>query len=172
LPGPGDANVEEIISQWQAVCDRHGVILVVPTPADAKRWERTDVEYLARLSERVISQYKIDPHRIVVYGQEGGGAMAWMLALSNRDVFRGAAISAAPLPRQIRVPQNESSQRLAIYAAIPNGKDVAAQIAAGLQKLSKAGYPVTTVTTSEESGRLSEAQRDELARWIDTLDRF
>jgi hypothetical protein len=71
------------------------------------------------------------------------------------------------------VPQNEPAQRLAIFAAISPSKDGAAvQIAEGLQKLSDAGYTVTTVSTAESAGQFSNAQRQELARWIDTLDRF
>jgi poly(3-hydroxybutyrate) depolymerase len=148
------------------------MLLIVPSAAEEGRWDRTELEYLRRLSERVVAQYNVDRHRVVVYGEGAGGTMAWLLGLSSRDLFRGLATSAAPLPRQIRVPQNEPAQRLAIFAAIPAGKQPAAEIAQGLQKVSEAGYPVTTITTSEPSGRLSDAQREELARWIDSLDRF
>jgi poly(3-hydroxybutyrate) depolymerase len=173
LHAPGEADVDELLRQWQAICDRDGVLLIVPTAAETGRWERTELEYLRRLVERVIAQYKVDPHRVVVYGHDGGGAMAWLLGLSNRDLFRGIATSAAPLPRQIRVPQNEPAQRLAVFAAIPPNKDAAlAQIADGLQKLAEAGYTVTTVTTAGDAAQLSDTHCDELARWIDTLDRF
>ncbi len=172
LHAPADVNPDEVIRQWQAICDRDGVLLIVPTVAENDRWERTELEYLRRLIDRVIAQYKIDPHRVVVGGHEGGGAMAWLLALTKRDVIRGVATSAAPLPRRVRVPPNEPTQRLAVFAATPPNKDAAAQFAEGLRQLSEAGYSVTTVTASGESGKLSDAQRAELARWIDTLDRF
>jgi serine protease Do len=172
LHAPGDANADDVIAQWRSICDRDGVLLILPSAAESNRWERTELEYLRRLSARVISQYNIDSHRVVVYGQGGGGAMAWLLGLSSRDLFRGVATSSAPLPRQIRVPQNEPAQRLAVFAAIPSGKDTVAQVAQGLQTISEAGYPVTTITTGESSGLLTDAQREELARWIDALDRF
>lgn len=98
--------------------------------------------------------------------------MAWLLGLSSRDLFRGIATSGAALPRQVKVPPNEPAQRVAIFATIPTAKDTAAPIAEGLEKLSKAGYPVTTSSGSEASGKLTDAQREEIARWIDTLDRF
>ena len=151
-----------------AICDRDGVLLVVPTAAEASRWERTELEYLRRLSERVIAQYKVDPRRVVVYGEEAAESMAWLLGLSSRDLFRGLATSAAPLPRQIRVPQNEPAQRLAIFAAIPGDKNAAARIAQGLQKVSEAGYPVTTITT-ERSVRPADGRP---ARRTGTLDRL
>jgi hypothetical protein len=45
-------------------------------------------------------------------------------------------------------------------------------MARGLKSVQDAGYNVTTITTSTNTGQLSDAQREELARWIDTLDRF
>lgn len=166
-----DADAKATIAEWQSICDRDGLVLVVPTSADNKRWERTELEYLRRLTEQAVRQYKPDPHRIVVFGQGGGGTMAWLLALSSRDIFRGVATTAAPLPRQVRVPENEPSQRLAVFAGLA-GDEGAAQIALGLQKLADAGYPVSTLTNLERSGRLSDDDREEFARWIDTLDRF
>jgi poly(3-hydroxybutyrate) depolymerase len=172
LHPPGEANADEVIAEWRTICDRDGVLLIVPTAADTSRWERTEIEYLRRLSERIIAEYKVDRQRIVVCGQQGGGSMAWLLGLSSRDLFRGIATSAAALPRQVNVPANEPAQRVAIFAAIPAAKDAAAQIARGLEKLSKAGYPVTTISAAEAAGKLTDSRREELARWIDTLDRF
>jgi poly(3-hydroxybutyrate) depolymerase len=172
LHAPGDADAKAIIAAWQPICDRDGLLLVVPTAADAGHWERTELEYLRRLCEQVVRQYKPDPHRVVVYGQGGGGAMAWLLALSSRDILRGVATTAAPLPRQVRVPENEPAQRLAVFAGFSGDESTAAQIAQGLEKLDDAGYPVTMITNRDRSGRLSDEEREELARWIDTLDRF
>ncbi len=172
LHAPGDADAKEIIAAWQPICDRDGLVLVVPTAANAGHWERTELEYLRRLCEQVVRQYKPDPHRVVVYGQGGGGAMAWLLALSSRDILRGVATTAAPLPRQVRVPENEPAQRLAVFAGLSGDESTTAQIAQGLEKLAEAGYPVTTITNLDRSGRLSDEEREELARWIDTLDRF
>jgi serine protease Do len=172
LHPPGLAKPDDIIAQWKTICDRDGILLIVPTSQDANRWARTEGEYLRRLAERVIADHKVDPQRVVVHGQGGGGAMAWLLGLSSRDLFRGIATSAAALPRQIKLPANEPSQRVAVFTAVPAAKDIAAQIGQSLEKLSEAGYPVTTVTTAEATGKLTDAQREEFARWIDTLDRF
>jgi serine protease Do len=172
LHAAGKANADDVIRDWQPICDRDGLILVAPVSAEEDRWDRTELEYLGRLVERVLSQHEVDPHRVVVYGEAGGGAMAWLLGVSGRHLIRGVATSAAPLPRQLIVPSNEPMQRLAILAAIPSDSDSSVQIAQGLQKFSEAGYPVTTLTGANAGGQLSAAQREELARWIDTLDRF
>ena len=75
-------------------------------------------------------------------------------------------------PRPLRVPPNEPSQRLAIFAALPASKDSAAPISLGLRKFADAGYNVATITTTSATGQLSDDERNQLARWIDTLDRF
>jgi serine protease Do len=172
VQAPGESKPDEVIHAWQSICDRDGVMLIVPSPAGKDQWERPELEYLRRLTERVIPQYKIDPHRMVAYGQGKGGAMAWTVALSSRDVFRGVATSATPLPRPLHVPPNEPSQRLAIFAALPASKESAAPITLGLHKFADAGYNVATITTASAGGQLAEDERNQLARWIDTLDRF
>jgi serine protease Do len=169
----GKTFAEDVIRQWQAICDRDGMLLIVPMASETGRWERTDVEYLRRLIERVISRFKVDRHRVVVYGHEDSGAMAWLLGLAGRDLVRGIAIFAEPLPRQFRVPPNEPAQRLAIFGTVPSTNNASAlQIAEGLQKLVDAGYTVTSVTTAADAPGLSDSQREELACWIDSLDRF
>ncbi len=127
LQAPWEAKPDETIHQWQSICDRDGVVLIVPSPAGTDQWERPELEYLRRLSERVITEYKIDPHRMVVYGQGKGGTIAWLVALSSRDLFHGVATSAAPLPRPLRVPPNEPALRLAIFTALQPNKESAAQ---------------------------------------------
>jgi serine protease Do len=166
------AGAENVIDQWQAVCDRDGLLLAVPTAAAADRWDRTELEYLGRLLAKLINQHKVDPRRIVVYGQGSGGPIAWSLGFSGRSVLRGIAVSAAPMPRRMTVPANEPGQRLAIFAAISSASDTSIATSQGLQKCADAGYPVTTAALANDSAELAEQEREELARWIDTLDRF
>jgi serine protease Do len=172
LPAPGESKADDVISQWQANCEREGFALIVPMPDKSDHWERTDLEYLQRVLQRVVAQYKIDPRRVVVGGRGRTGAIVWPLALASRDLVRGIAAVAAPLPRGNRVPENDPTQRLAIFAAIPPSKDVAAPILLDLKRVTEGGYNVTTITAIAPTGELSDAERNELARWIDTLDRF
>ena len=123
-----------MIHQWQKACDRDGVVLIAPQPKDADHWERVDLEYLHRVLERVMTQYKIDPHRVVVGGQGNIGSIAWPLAFAGHDIIRGIAVAGSPAPRQTKVPPTEAAQRLAIFAAIPSKKDTAAMMAPRPQK--------------------------------------
>jgi serine protease Do len=172
LQSPGELKPDEIIRTLRPICDRDGVLLIIPKPAEAKTWERPELEYLRRLSEKIVAQYKIDPNRMVVCGQGAGGTIAWRLALQSRDIFHGIAALSAPLPRDIRLPQNEPTERLSIFAAIPASKENAVPVTLSLHKIDEAGYNVTTTTTTGTAGQLSDDERNQLARWIDTLDRF
>jgi serine protease Do len=168
-----DPDAKEIIASWQAICDRDNLLLVVPQTADSERWQRTDLDYLRRLVLQVMQQHNIDPNRVVVSGRGTGGEMAWLLAISGRSLIRGVATFAGPLPRLLQIPENDPSLRLSIFIGTQESNDVAAaRTAAGLRKLHDAGYPVTNITLSDSAGKLSDDERDELARWIDTLDRF
>jgi serine protease Do len=171
LQGPAE-KADELITAWQPICDQGGIILVVPSPSGKDQWERPELEYLRRLSEHLAAQYTIDPHRMIVYGNGKGGAIAWPLALASRDIFRGLVTAAAPLPRPLRVPPNEPSERFAIFAALPSSKDAAIPISLGLKKFTDAGYNVTTIPTTSPAAQLTDDERNQIARWIDTLDRF
>jgi poly(3-hydroxybutyrate) depolymerase len=120
----------------------------------------------------VLAEYRVDPRRVVVFGQEGGGAMAYLLALVSRDLFTGVATSAASLPRTVDPPKTDPTARLAVFAGLPNNESRLAQMELGLKKLADAGYPVTAYTIAARNGRLSDAERQQLAHWIDSLDRF
>jgi S1-C subfamily serine protease len=163
---------DDVIAAWQAICDRDGIILVVPSPTGKDQWERPELEYLRRLSEHIVAQYKIDPHRLVAYGNGKGGTITWPLALASRDIFRGIVTAATPLPRPPRVPPNEPSLRFAVFAALPSSKDSATPISLCLRKFSDAGYNVATITTASPTSQLTDDERNQIARWIDTLDRF
>lgn len=172
LEAPSANNVDDMVSQWQANCEREGFVLIVPIPHKRDHWERTDLEYLQRVLQRVVAQYKIDSRRVVVGGKGRTGSIAWPLAFANRDLVRGVATVAAPLPRGNRIPENDPTQRLAIFTAIPSNRELAAPIAPALKLLEEGGYNVVTVTTANASGDLSSPEQNELSRWIDTLDRF
>jgi serine protease Do len=172
LHAPGQPPDDALFDQWQKTCDRDGLLLVAPEAEDAGRWERTELEYLRRLTERVLREYKVDTHRVVVGGRAGGGAMAYLLALSSRDLFTGVATWSAPVPRTVRVPTNQPTARLAVFAGLPTDRQRLAQIRVGIKKLTDAGYAVSMLSQDDPSGRLTDEDRRQLARWIDTLDRF
>ena len=104
IHAPGTPPDEELFRRWQAICDRDGLLLVVPTAADPSRWERTELEYLRRLTERVLADFRVDRQRVVVVGEGSGGAVGYLLALSGPDGVTGGAATCSrawrrPAPR-------------------------------------------------------------------------
>lgn len=172
LQNSAEAKPDDTIRKWQAICDRDGLLFLVPTPKDADHWERTDLDYLHRLLQQVKAKYRLDPHRVVVGGTGNTGAIAWPLALASRSLVSGIVSIAAPLPRQIKVPANDPANRFSVFAAIPPKKEVAATMNQGLKSMVDAGYNVTTITTNDITGNLNELNLEEISRWLDSLDRF
>jgi polyhydroxybutyrate depolymerase len=98
------------ISQWNAVADREGFIVVYPSGArgngpgawrDAiEREGSEDVTFISDLIDRLSADYNIDPERIYANGLSNGGGMAFVLSctLSNRIAAVGMVAAAQLLP--------------------------------------------------------------------------
>ncbi len=117
----------------------------------------------------VLEKYNIDRSRIVVVGQEAGGAMAYLLALKDRDLVRGVAAIDAPLPARVKPPINDPVQRLAIFTTTAKASSPA--IDATIKQFRDAKYPVTQIELGMVQRPLKADDLKQLARWIDTLDR-
>ena len=172
LHAAGQKDVKGFIQPWQEYCDRHDLILVAPQATDTAAWQRTDVEYLSRVLMTVVDKYTVDRSRIVVHGHQAGGAMAYRLALRNREVVRGVAVVDAPLPRLRQAPTNNPTNRIAFYSARANKSRFAQRIDRGVKQLRDARFPVMTRDLGDEVRYLNADEISELARWIDTLDRI
>ena len=98
------------ISQWNAVADREGFIVVYPSGAtddgpgawrDATEREGTeDVRFISDLIDKLRADYNIDPARIYANGLSNGGGMAFVLSctLSDRIAAVGMVAAAHLLP--------------------------------------------------------------------------
>lgn len=127
---------------------------------------------MRRLLDELSRLYTTDPARIVVHGHEGGGAMAYLVGLSNPDVVRGVAVVDAPLPRQIQPPETDPVHRLAFYTTLASKSEQTAAIEAGIKRLRELKYPLTVKPIGEQGRYLTADELAELVRWFDTLDRF
>jgi poly(3-hydroxybutyrate) depolymerase len=98
LTEPGKFDREKWIEQFKPLWDRHDLIAIAPQPADAARWQPTEVEFIRKSLDDLISKYNIDRTRIVAQGSQAGGAMAWLTALNHRDLIRAVAPFDTALP--------------------------------------------------------------------------
>jgi len=106
----GAAQME--MSQWNAVAEEQGLIVVYPTGAGGggpRAWHvgaaggdrsARDVRFIAELIDTLKSSYSIDPTRIYADGLSNGGGMAFLLSctMPDRIAAVGLVASAQFLP--------------------------------------------------------------------------
>jgi polyhydroxybutyrate depolymerase len=104
----GTAQME--ISQWNAVADEQGFLVVYPSGVGGggpRHWRvgegdssAKDVRFIAELIDTLKASYSIDPTRIYADGVSNGGGMAFLLSctLSDRIAAVGLVASAQFLP--------------------------------------------------------------------------
>ena len=169
LQGSNAVDPKELLSRWAPHCLRQELIFVVPKPASGTRWSAADAPLVRKLVEEMQSSYTIDPARVVVVGQEGGGTLAYQAAFEQRELIR--ALIAVDAPLLIRPPENEPLQSLSFLLLKAGNallRPMVTQTAATLQALK---FPVTTKDLP--AGGLSDpAELAEIARWVDMLDRI
>jgi polyhydroxybutyrate depolymerase len=94
------------VSQWNAVADEQGFIVVYPAgfsrgaPRVWRMGEPAEVQFIADLIDALEAKYTIDPARIYADGLSNGGGMAFVLSctLSDRIAAVGLVGSAQLLP--------------------------------------------------------------------------
>lgn len=171
LHAPSGFDQDKLVERWKKLCESEGAILLAPKSSDPKRWQPTEVGFVRKAIDDVLGRYTIDRTRVVVNGYQAGGAMAYLVAFSHRDVVRAAAVVDAGPPARSQAPENDPIQRLAIYSVTIDKSRTAAPIEAAMKRLSEFKFPVTNKKLAD--GRdLNEAELGELARWIDALDRI
>lgn len=171
LQRPGEFDKAELLSRWRDLCEANGLILLAPKPLDASRWTPTEVEFVQKTVEQIIANYTIDKRRVVAYGQEAGGALAYLFAFRNRDLVRGVVAIDAAMPSRLRVPDNDPVYPLAILMTQVADSQVAERVEQAAKQLGEMKYPVT-VLPMDAARALNEQELGEVVRWIDTLDRL
>ena len=170
LHGEGGFDQDKLLAQVKPLCDKHGLIFVAPKSLDPQKWAPGDLSFIQKLIEQVNSTYDIDAMRVAVFGQEAGGAMAWTVASRNQESVRAVAVVDAPVAG--RPPESDPLHRFAVYffTAAKSGK--ARQVEQSIKALRDHKAPVTVKSLGDEVRAPSDTEFDELARWIDMLDRI
>ncbi len=172
LHGAGGYKEDELLDRWKPLCDAHDLILLAPKSAEPSRWQPTENKFIRRMMKEVLDNYQVDPARIVVHGQEGGGALAYVVGFANRDLVRAVATVDAPLPALVQPPENDPVQRLAFYTTRPNVAIFSPQLGAGIKRLRDLKFPVTVQDVAQQGQYLTGSELQTLVGWIDTLDRL
>ena len=172
LHGAGGYKDAELIARWKDLCARHDLILLAPKSADTAHWQRTELAFIRKTLDEVSAKYHVDRSRVVVAGQEGGGGMAYLAALTNRDRVAGVATVDAALPTGTQPPAADPVARLAFYIARAEKSATHRQIEETIGLLHAAKIPVAVKDLGPAPRSLSADELAELARWVDSLDRL
>jgi len=171
LHAPGDVNDDILKQQWEMLAAKYHLIILAPKAADDNRWQPTEIEFIRKTMDNVINTYNIDRNRIVSFGRQAGGAMSLILGFSHRDLVRGIIPVDAPFPLRAGISPNDPAERLAIHAILVKGSPVSRAIGNAVKALETAKYPVSR-TELESPGKITDALRESLTQWIDSLDRI
>ncbi|MEO8496909.1 MAG: hypothetical protein ABI614_17700, partial [Planctomycetota bacterium] len=170
LRPPGAFDKSELLTRWRPFCEANDLILLAPQPLDTDRWTPVEVEFLQKTVEQIIANYSIDKSRVVLYGQDAGGALAYLFAFRNREIARAVVAVDAAMPVRLRPPDTDPVYPLAILTTQAVESRVAERVEQAIGLLRGMKYPVT-VLPMEAARALNDQELDKVIRWIDALDR-
>jgi len=84
--------------------------LLLPQAKSERAWLPTETGFMRRKIENPMTGYSIDPARIVIFGADGSGAMAFLTAFQHRDLIRGVASLNGPISARAPMVFNEPLQ--------------------------------------------------------------
>jgi serine protease Do len=168
---PGRDTMEADITKfWRPLCDEKGIILLAPKAKQPLAWNVDESEFVKDAVELMLSKYSIDKSRVMLHSMTTGGPFAYQLAFKERDLFHAACVVQTPL--MAPPPDNEPEHRLQflLYSFANDAQHKAVlNTATGLQGMK---YPVTVRTIEDGKTEYPENYADEIARWLDALDRI
>lgn len=170
LPAPGTVKDADLEQTWKDLAAKHDLLVVMPKSADPTKWDKGELDFIHKAALDVSGKYNVDRARVAAVGQDGGGAMAWLLAFQQRDLVRGVAAVNSLMPSGTKPPASDPMRRLFVFQAAPSKGPAAAKFTELTKTLRDGYYPVLTVDGGEVSRALNEAELGQLARWVDSLD--
>ena len=167
LAPPGKIEEAHLMQLWQNACLDRNMIVLVPQPSDAKKWEPDESEFVRNVTLLMQRDYQLDENRIAIGGSGAGGAMACLVAKEFRSLYRGLIVVDSLIPDSFETLES-TTQSLLILAAASEQFEEAEQLAEQIDKLRRAFIPAAL-----ESGVDSlEKWVPRLAAWIDALNRI
>lgn len=169
---PGDVDKQATIDAWKDLCQQTGTILLSVSPASKERWTQSETGVIRKCIEQLAGKYSIAPQRTTLVGVRSGGAMAYVVAFENREAIAGVVALTGPVPRGVQPPDNDPLHRLAIFTLYDDKSPQGAQLKKLDEALAKMKFPVVHRGTAAGADKLTDEDREAIARWLDSLDRI
>jgi serine protease Do len=176
-PGKNKEKDFDVFSQsWQFFCEDYHIILICPV-AESERggWTQSEAEFVQEAVRTVSDNYTVDRRRIIAHGMDQGGEMAFALGFRSRGMFRGVATTGAALSGNPR--DKVANQPLSFFLVVGDKDPLRDAVKETKTKLLDKKYPVIfreiqNLGRQYIDGQLGIDTLEELARWIDSLDRL
>lgn len=168
---PSEVPTEEaLLGTWKERCEQGSFILLAPKAAESAKWQSDDFEFVRKAIEQLRKTYQIDPLRVIAWGEEVGGAVAYAWAFNQREMVRGVVALRAPLASA--PVDNDPVLRLDCFVTSAPDARFAKMTEAAIRALRERKFAVTLKEQAEHTGLLSDDELSELLRWIDCLDKI
>jgi hypothetical protein len=170
-----EKDFDKLSLSWQFPCEDFHVILVCPVAEAERGWTQSEGEFVQEAVKAVGETYTVDRKRIVAHGMERGGEMAFWMGFHSRGLFRGVATTGAALTSNPR--DKVANQPLNFFLVVGDKDPLRDAVKETKTKLTDHKYPVIYREIKDMGrqyidGRNGIDTLDELARWIDSLDRL
>jgi serine protease Do len=167
----GDTLEARILDSWKTHCERRGLILVGPRAPLPSGWTPGDREFVTDVVTQMKQRYAIDPRRVAVHAFGDAGGLAGSLVQREREVFRGMLLAGAPLREP--PPESHPEYRLLYFFACGSDDPALAGIEPTVAALGKLKLPAAVRVIAGHGHEYPPAEVvDEMARWMDALDRL
>jgi serine protease Do len=160
-----DAPTETVLKKWGAVCQRHNLVLVVPSAGGETQLTREHVSVVQAALTTAFKGRGVDTKRIVLVAQKTQAGLCGDLLFNSRTLSLSAAVFVDCWPRVAGVSQ-ELVARKSISALIQTGKMRSRQAVAlqaqALALLKKSGVQMIQSNPDDAS---FESPEEEIAAW-------
>lgn len=94
-PSRGDGSY--LVSKWQDLAEREGILLVGPDALNSEKWSAPadGPDFLRDAVEAVRAKYSVNPRRLYVFGYSAGSGFAINMSLLESEYFAAAAAFAS-----------------------------------------------------------------------------
>ncbi len=173
-----EKDIEKFCESWQLryTCEDYHLILVCPkAESDLGGWTRSESEFVQEAVKAVTDTYTVDRRRIIAHGMDQGGEMAFSLGFRSRGLFRGVATTGAALSGNVR--DKTTGQPLSFFLIVGDKDPLLDAVKESNGKLKERKYPVIYREIKDMGrqyidSRIGIDTLEEVARWIDSLDRM
>ncbi len=168
---PGKVDQAKIVSRWKSLCEDEHFILLVPQSRDEQGWQREETAIIRKFANRLMQTYAIDKSRVATFGYQVGGAMAYRVALENRDLVRGIATMDAVVPSGVELRGNDPVDRLEFFVLAFEKSRLFARTKANVDALrEQLKFPVISNWLKGSFRELQDEEFAQLTGWLKSLD--